>query len=127
MLYEPILRVLTSRGYIVECEVPCPGIQQPQRGDRKRLDFVAKKNGITFAMEVKWTKSKNPNITQDMEKLAALREENPTWRAFLCFFGTKSKIENIKLTTIEKLSEKGKAVIAEFGRTRYGCRIYELA
>ncbi len=27
ILYEPIIRVLIARGYIVRCEVPCPGIQ----------------------------------------------------------------------------------------------------
>ena len=66
VLYEPILRVLTARSYTVKCEVPCPGIQKPHRGDWKRLDFVASKNGLTFAMEVKWAKTTKPNITQDL-------------------------------------------------------------
>lgn len=126
VLYEPILRVLATRGYTVKCEVPCPGIRQPQRGDRKRLDFVASRNDLTFAMEVKWAKTTKPNITQDMQKLTACRQEKQTWRAFLCIFGTKSCIANIKLPAGE-LKERGKAVIAEFGRTRFGCRIYELA
>jgi hypothetical protein len=126
ILYEPILRVLTARGYTVRCEVPCPGIQQPQLGDRKRLDFVASRNGLTFAMEVKWAKNKNPNITQDMQKLTACRQEDQTWRAFLCIFGTKSCITKINLPA-GALTERGKAVIAEFGNTRFGCRIYELA
>ena len=126
VLYEPILRVLTARGYSVQCEVPCPGIQQPPVGDRKKLDFVASGNGLTFAMEVKWVRKSKPNLTQDLLKLVACRQHEQTWRAFLCIFGTKSRIANIKLPA-RKLKERGRAVFAEFGRTRFGCRIYELA
>ena len=61
VLYEPILRILTGCGYTVQCEVPCPGIQQPPQGDKKRLDFVASKDTLTFAMEVKWVKKTKPN------------------------------------------------------------------
>ena len=35
-LYEPILRILTSRGYAVHSEVPCPGIRQPKTGQKRR-------------------------------------------------------------------------------------------
>lgn len=126
ILYEPILRVLTARGYTVQCEVPCPGIQQPQQGDRKRLDFVARGHGLTFAMEVKWAKNKNPKITQDLQKLTACRQADQAWLALLCIFGTESCITKINLPP-GTLKERGKAVIAKFGNTRYGCRIYELA
>ena len=27
LLYEPILRILTARGFTVQCEVVCPGLQ----------------------------------------------------------------------------------------------------
>lgn len=126
VLYEPILRILSAQGYKVECEVACPGIQQPRRGDRKRLNFVAIKNEITFAMEVKWAKKMKPNVDQDLQKLTAFRKANQTSQAFLCIFDTKSLIQNIELS-FENLAERGNAIIAEFGRTRYGCRIYELA
>ena len=126
ILYEPILRILTARGYTVKCEVPCPGIQQPPQGDRKRLDFVATGHGLTIAIEVKWAKNTSPKITQDIEKLTACRQADQTWRAFLCIFGRKSCITNITLPP-GTLTERGKAVIAEFGNTRFGCRIYELA
>ena len=124
VLYEPILRILTARGYNVQCEVPCPGIQHSRRGDRKRLDFVASRNGLTFAMEVKWARTTIPNITQDIQKLSACLQEKKTWRAFLCIFGTKSRIANIILPAGE-MKERGNTVIAEFGKTRFGCRIYE--
>jgi hypothetical protein len=125
VLYEPILRILSAQGYKVECEFVCPGIQQPQRGDRKRLDFVARKNKVNFAMEVKWARVIRPNVDQDLQKLSAFRQVNQASQAFLCIFGTKSRIQNIKLPNAS-LIERGKAIIAEFGRTRYGCRIYEL-
>ena len=123
VLYEPILRVLTARGYKVNCEVVCPGIEQPRVGDKKKLDFVATINNITFALEVKWTKNKKPKIDEDLRKLIACHESE-NWRAFLCIFGTESNITNINIS--DCLTERGKAVIAQFGRTRFGCRIYEL-
>ncbi len=72
LLYEPILRILTARGYVVECEVTCPGIEQPKTGDKRKLDFVARKNGLTFAVEVKWARTVKPNIDDDLMKLSAL-------------------------------------------------------
>ena len=50
VLYEPILRILTARGYTVRFVVDCPRIDQPDRGDRKRLDLVATKELSEFAM-----------------------------------------------------------------------------
>src|SRR3990172_5624178 len=65
VLYEPILRILTAQGYTVKCEVACPGIEQPQRGDRKKLDFTASKDDIRFALEVKWARDSRPDIEKD--------------------------------------------------------------
>jgi hypothetical protein len=126
LLYEPILRVLTARGYIVECESTCPGVRQPKTGDKKRLDFVARKNGLTLAIEVKWAKTTMPNIHDDLMKLNACRKLEKTWRAFLCVFGRESCIAKLKLPT-GVLRERGKPVIADFGKTKFGCRVYELA
>jgi len=64
-LYEPVFRILTARGYSVECEAICPGLQQPATGDRKRLDLVATHHDINFAMEVKWAKQKKLNLRND--------------------------------------------------------------
>lgn len=126
LLYEPILRVLTARGYIVECEVICPGVKQPKTGDKKRLDFVARKSDLTLAIEVKWAKTTRPNIDDDLIKLNACRRRERTWRAFLCVFGTESCITKLKLPT-GVLAERGRQVIADFGKTKFGCRVYELA
>ena len=43
VLYEPILRILTAQGYSVECEYECPGIEQPKRGEKKRLNSMQQK------------------------------------------------------------------------------------
>jgi hypothetical protein len=123
ILYEPILRILTARGYTVDCEVACPGLQQPEIGDKKRLDFVARRDDVEFAMEVKWAKRRKPNIEADLKKLSAWRQSASARGAFLCVFGTKSCISNLEMPTY--LKERGRVVIAEFGKTKFGCRIYE--
>ncbi len=57
VLYEPILRILTARGYTVNCEFPCPGLPKPVGGgDFKKIDFEVNGHGQRFAMEVKWAK-----------------------------------------------------------------------
>jgi len=89
------------------------------------LDFVATGHDLTIAVEVKWAKNKSPKITSDIEKLTACRQADPTWRAFLCIFGKKSIITDLKLPN-GILIKKGKTIIAEFGTTRFGCLIYEL-
>lgn len=127
VLYEPILRILSAQSYKVNCEVVCPGIQHQPRGDWKRLDFIAQKGEIAFAMEVKWAKEKRINVTNDINKLRAYCSKNINSKGFLCVFGTKSKIEKISLIHNDNITERGKSIIAEFGRTKYGCRIYELA
>lgn len=126
LLYEPILRVMTARKYSVKCEAVCPGIQQPKTGDKKRLDFVARGDQLVFAIEVKWVKTATPDITSDIEKLTACLKAERAWRAFLLLFGTKSCIENFQPPDA-RLKEKGKIRIADLGRTKFGCRIYELA
>jgi Holliday junction resolvase len=127
VLYEPILRVLRSQSYNVKCEVICHGIQHQQQGDRKRLDFVAEKENIHFAMEVKWAKKKTINVTNDIVKLRAYCSQTQNTKGFLCVFGTKSNIDEISLTHNDNITEIGNKVIAEFGVTKYACRIYGLA
>ena len=126
VLYEPILRILTARGYAVQSEVLCPGIQQPKRGDKKKLDFVASREKLTCAIEVKWARHRRMMIDGDLEKLSACLRAEPSWSAFLCVFGRKSVITGLILPP-NGLREQGTPVIAEFGNTRFGCRVYEMA
>lgn len=125
VLYEPILRILTSRGYTVVCECEAPGIEHAVRGDRKRIDFVARRGSHRFALEVKWTDRPVLNVARDIEKLKAFRRHYPASHSFLCVFGRKSDIEHLKLLN-GSLRERGKAVYADLRKTKYGCRIYEL-
>ncbi len=125
VLYEPILRILLARNYKVECEAVCPGVKQPKSGDKKRLDFVARGHGSHFALEVKWAKRRKLHVENDFEKLEGFRKAQPGNRSFLCAFGRKSVLRHIELVG-GRFKERGKAVIAEFKITKYGCRIYEV-
>lgn len=130
VLYEPILRILTACGFSVRGEYECPGIAHPKRGDRKRLDFFASGYGLELAIEVKWAKSDRPKIQGDVEKLQAVLAVKPEAIALLCVFGRQSHIETLELETLElsvgNFKERGNAVIADLGKTRFGCRIYQL-
>lgn len=126
LLYEPILRILMARGYSGVCEFPCPGMPKAARGDHKKVDFEATKSGLRFALEVKWVKAKTPlTIKGDYDKLVAFRAEDPKALCFLCVFGPLSALEK-PMPMAECFIERGDRVVAEFVRTKYGCRIYEV-
>lgn len=123
ILYEPILRILTALGCKADCEVPCKGLQANGKGDKKRIDFVATRNGSKFALEVKWAKSARLDVARDYEKLKWFKNNNHSAEAYLCVFGRKSHIEAVRLKP-STYREIGQSVIADVGKTRYGCRIY---
>jgi Holliday junction resolvase len=125
VLYEPTLRILTAQGFTVQCEYPCPGFQKTGPGDFKKIDFVAEGNGEQFALEMKWARARSINVGSDIEKIGKYSESFPQANAYLCIFGRKSHISEISLKSAD-LKERGKGVYAEFGVTKYGCRIYEL-
>jgi hypothetical protein len=125
MLYEPILRILSACGYQVTIEFPCPGLKKVGPGDQKKIDFHVHGPGSQFAMEVKWARSHKLNVKEDYNKLKSYHCYYKDAQSFLCVFGRKSDIENIELKN-GSFAERGKAVYAEFGKTRYGCRMYEL-
>ena len=125
VLYEPILRILTARGYTVECEYICPGAKHPAVGDKKRIDFFAAGHSLQLAIEVKWAKSKSPDVSGDVEKLSVIRAELPSAIALLCIFGRRSHIERLELDE-PRLEQRGKTIIADLRKTRYSCRIFEL-
>jgi hypothetical protein len=125
VLYEPILRILMARGFSVQCEHECPGIEQPTRGDKKRLDFFAVGHDIELGIEVKWVKSRRPCSQADVEKLQCFLNAKPERAALLCVFGRKSFVEDLDIDfTIFK--ERGNAVYADLRKTKYGCRIFTL-
>jgi len=125
VLYEPILRIMNAKGFKVECEYECPGIEQPTRGDKKRLDFFAIGRKSKIALEVKWVTSSTPNLTRDLEKLRAVRKYDESISCLLCVFGRRSNLEKINLRK-DGLGERGTAVYADFRKTKFGCRVFGL-
>ena len=99
VLYEPILRILTARGYTVSCEFVCPGLTRGEgvRGDQKRIDFDVAGHNIRFAMEVKWARYKQLDVGNDYTKLCSYRKHIKGSRSFLspgkCYtFPTKAEL-----------------------------------
>lgn len=128
VLYEPTLRILTARRYVVQCEYECPGIERTGSGDKKRIDFVATApwdETSSFALEMKWAKRKTIDVTKDIEKLNMYRNANPDHAAYICVFGRRSDLEEIRLKPTG-LSERGRPTYADLGRTRYGCRAFQV-
>jgi len=125
VLYEPILRILTARNYVVECEYECPGVVQLAMGDKKRIDFRATRDNLELAIEVKWMKSAQPKLDSDLEKLRGFAEARPTSIPLLVLFGRESYLTEFAPADRD-LKERGDPVIAQFGKTRYGCRIFRL-
>ena len=157
LLYEPAVRILTARGYSVTCEYSCPGFERAGPGDKKKIDLMAVGHGCDLAIEVKWAKSARISNEQprgkprgiktkdngksvrpkgrgigpgeiqgDSLKLRAFREHVSGSRCCLCVFGRKSHLEHVDLKK-DAFTEILSPVYAQFGRTRYGCRIFELA
>ena len=128
VLYEPTLRILTARRFVVQCEYACPGTEQAGSGDKKRIDFVATAPwdaSNSFALEMKWAKRKAIDVTRDVEKLTRYRAANPEHAAYICVFGRKSDLEEIRLKPTG-LIERGRPTYADLGRTRYGCRAFQV-
>jgi hypothetical protein len=125
LLYEPLLRILTSRNYTVHCEYECPGIEQPKRGDKKRLDFFATKDELEFCIEVKWVKTQKVSFANDTEKLRAFAKHSPGSPAFLLIFERQSVLEEVSIDS-ENYRERGNAIYADLRKTRFGCRVFRL-
>jgi hypothetical protein len=120
ILYEPILRILMSKKYVVECEYECPN-NRSNRGDKKRVDFYFKNNTTSTVIEVKWAKRKKLIVKKDVDKFEMFESGA---NIFLCVFGRKSIISKIVLTP-KQFNEVGKPIYADFTITRFGCRIFK--
>jgi hypothetical protein len=82
-------------------------------------------HSVQFAIEVKWAKKKTLDVKKDFDKLCWFQKCNNASPSFLCVFGKMSDLENIQLKP-GSFSERGKAIYADFRRTRYGSRMFEL-
>lgn len=130
LLYEPTLRILTAQRFEVECELPCRGLRINDGTGVPRIDFVAKIGGTTprFALEMKWVRRKQTtlNVSKDIQKLQWFRQSNPGVPGYLVVFGRKSFIENLVLSHPDCSSQARPPLYAEFGRTKFGCRVYRV-
>lgn len=86
---------------------------------------MATGNGAHFAIEMKWARTKRLNVDSDVEKLRRFRTSNVGASGFLCVFGRKSFLEKHSLRPAG-LREQGAPVYADFRKTKYGCRVYEV-
>lgn len=124
ILYEPILRILIAKGYSVDCEVSLPR-NQPQRGDYKRIDFVAENSQGRMAVEVKWTKDVSINVENDINKLVAYHRQY-SCHTYLLVFGYHDHLKDLKLAPSGQTKGMGKIVHAPLGHTHYACRWYRV-
>jgi len=135
ILCEPMLRILTSLGYNVECEARCPGLKKSRGTRRKRIDFVARKRNDKIAIELKvrWEYKKGLSVEDEVEKLDAFLQKVKHSRSYLCVVGPKSKIKHLRASQIlpsarfTEVGWNGNAAYANLPKSCYGCRIYELS
>jgi hypothetical protein len=126
VLYEPMLRILTARGFTVKCESPCHWVPKTSRGDYKKIDFEVTGKTIHFAIEVKWAKQPKLNVANDYEKLVGFQMEHPESSVFLCVFGRKTHVNNIVLNP-SGFRERGEPIYADLKKTKFGCRFFEIS
>lgn len=128
MLYEPMLRIINARGFDAKCEYRCPGSDAAGRGDKKRIDFHVEGKGLTFAIEAKWAKHYKIDLKDDCAKLELYCRNNKNARAFVLVFGRLTFLKDLELANLTRgfyFKERGTPVFALFGRTKFGCRIFE--
>lgn len=136
LLYEPILTILRTMKYAVECEVPWAGPAAAAGGDSRRIDFLATKDNVKIALEVKWLRWDDDDerdyldIKRDTEKLIVALNNQQAARCFLCVFGRHSQIAVFHggkaRTQIAKFDEALPPLYADFRRTTFGSRMFEL-
>lgn len=128
MLYEPMLRIINARGFDAKCEYPCPGSYSPRRGDKKRIDFHVEGKELTFCVEAKWAKNSRIDLKEDCGKLELYCKNIENAKAFVLVFGRMTFLKNLELDNLTRgfyFRERGTPVFALFGRTKFGCRIFE--
>lgn len=117
LLYEPLLRIAQSQGYEVSCEVPVPK-SSARRGDNERFDFRLKRDHELLALEVKWIKSKSPNIEKDIDKLKTYNSLTNA-SGYMLLFGKARFFENLTPKSTVSAIAKGKVVQWDAGKTKY--------
>lgn len=118
LLYEPMLRIAIAQKFSVRCEVDVGEIKHG-KGDKKRIDFVLSRLGEHVAIEVKWCKSKRPNIQNDCQKLSYFcKDRNKS--GYVVLFGSAKVIESVTPYSSFPEQARGKIVSWLSGKTHYG-------
>lgn len=133
LLYEPTLRIFAAKKYGAECEVVCQGVEQPARGDKRKIDFLATNQAGAgrIALEIKWPRKNKTtgqfdfDVSNDVEKLRGTLAASQADFAFLCVFGIKSVLEEVAVNH-DGFEEALMPQYADLWRTVYGCRVFQL-
>lgn len=121
LLYEPLLRIAQSNGYDVSCKV---AVSSGTKGDKKRIDFDLAKGKERLGVEVKWVKSKTPNVENDVKKLI-VHNQVCFAHGYVPFFGQSQHLAELKPKTMRNPIAKGKLVSWNAGRTKYSARWFK--
>lgn len=120
LLYEPLLRIAQAQGYLPSCEVAVAA-SASGKGDKKRIDFVLKKNTEHLAIEVKWIKTKKPNIIEDVKKLVTYNAKT-TASGYVILFGPSRYFADLAPNSMQQHKSSGKLISWDPGRTKYSAR-----
>lgn len=94
VLYEPILRILTARGYTVKCEYECPGTERNGPGDKKRLDFYATGHSVILGIEVKWQSQKSRRSKKISQSFGHFMQLNQKCIPYFSFLAKRATLMN---------------------------------
>lgn len=123
LLYEPILRIATSKNYSVNCEFPVEGSKNG-RGDKRRIDFdLMGSNGERIGIEVKWVKKATINLDNDIAKLVGYEKQKDA-TGYIVLFGQTDDLKGVKIDIDKQYRQiaKGKMVIWDAGKTSYAAQ-----
>ena len=124
LLYEPIYRILQSKGYDAHCEYAVE--RTNKKGDNKKIDFRVKKDSIdAFGLEVKWAKNKTINVEKDIKKLMMYNDKHDA-NGYLLVFGHYKFISVLKFSKGLSYKSSGKVVNWNSGKTNYAACWYKI-
>lgn len=119
LLYEPLLRIAIAQGYRPQCEVPVG--KTPGKGDHKRIDFRLESPQEIVTIEVKWIKSRRPNISKDVDKLREHSLKEPAY-GYVLLFGPSGYFWKLNPRYTGKCVSRGRLVEWNAGKTRYSAQ-----
>ena len=120
LLYEPLLRIAKSQRYTARCEVPVPK-RVAAAGDHPRIDFSLERGNDLLGLEVKWVKSRAPNIIKDAEKLRDFHSQTGA-KGYVLLFGRSSLFVKLQPKLTGALKSSGGVVRWNAKKTDYSAQ-----